>query len=110
MRIKSIHILLPFGFYVSGCFTPDPKSLNSENPSSAVPAIKQAADKNDRSAIPRLIADLDDNDSTIRFAAISALQQMTGQTYDYHYYADVSERKPAVAQWHKWLAEHPNGK
>jgi hypothetical protein len=91
-----------------GCFTPDPKSLDSDRATSAIPAIKDAADQNNRQAIPRLIVLLDDNDSAIRFAAINALEKMTGQTFDYHYYDDIPDRQPAIQRWQHWLAEHPN--
>jgi len=90
-----------------GCFSPEPKSLNSDSAPSAVPAIKDAAARNDRKAIPRLVDDLDDSDPAIRFAAITALQKMTGQTLDYRYYDDGVARRPAVARWRRWLADHP---
>ncbi|MGD1276068.1 MAG: HEAT repeat domain-containing protein [Tepidisphaeraceae bacterium] len=90
-----------------GCFSPEPKSLSSDSAPRAVPAIKDAAARNDRKAIPRLIEDLNDGDPAIRFAAITALQQMTGQTFDYRYYDDDAARRPAVARWRQWLADHP---
>ena len=74
---------------------------------SAIPAIKAAADSNDRKAIPRLVQCLDDRDSAIRFAAISALKRMTGQDFGYRYYDDEWNRRQAIAQWHQWLKDHP---
>jgi hypothetical protein len=92
--------------FISGCFSPDPKSLTSNSAPSAVPAIKDAATQNDRSAYPRLVQDLDDPDPAIRFAAIGALERMTGgQTFGYRYYDDDADRKPAVDQWKQWLAK-----
>jgi len=93
---------------VGGCFSPDPISLNSSSAPSAIPAIKQAADKNDRSAIPRLVQFLSDHDSAIRFAAISALQRMTGQDLGYRYFDDEWDRRPAVQRWQQWLRQHPS--
>jgi hypothetical protein len=107
MRAKTGCIFVVLAFWVCGCFSPDPKSIKSDNAASAVPAIKDAAAKNDRTAIPRLIVDLDDNDSAIRFAAITALQKMTGETFDYRYYDDTADRQPAVKQWRLWLEAHP---
>jgi len=104
---QGIIILAAVG--ISGCFTPAPRSLTSDSPPSAIPAIKEAAEKNDRSAIPRLVQDLDDNDSAMRFAAISALQKMTGQDLGYRYYDDEFARQPAIDQWKQWLKEHPSG-
>ena len=93
---------------VGGCFSPDPKSLNSSSAPSAIPAIKDAADKNDRKAIPRLVHDLDDRDSAIRFAAISALQRMTGQDLGYRYFDNEWDRRAAVQRWRQWLQDHPS--
>jgi len=39
-------------YWPAAGFSPDPVSLNSDSPASAIPAIKQAADNNDRKAIP----------------------------------------------------------
>ena len=90
-----------------GCFSPDPKSLTSDNPASAIPAIKEAASTSDHKAIPRLIADLSENDAAIRFAAIRALQRITGETLDYRYYDEESARAPAIERWKQWLVDHP---
>lgn len=102
-------IIILAGFCISGCYTPQPKSLASDSAPSAIPAIKEAGDKNDRAAIPRLVQDLDDNDSAIRFAAISALKKMTGQDLGYRYYDDEFVRQPAIDQWKMWLKQHPSG-
>lgn len=106
MKIRAGIIVLTGGL-LSGCFSPDPKSLSSDSPPSAIPAIKTAADTNDRSAIPRLVQDLGSVDPAIRFAAIEALRQMTKQDFGYQYYASESERRPAVKRWQQWLKEHP---
>ncbi|MGA2581719.1 MAG: HEAT repeat domain-containing protein [Tepidisphaeraceae bacterium] len=92
---------------LSGCFSQDPKDINSDSAPSAVPAIKDAAQDNDAKCIPRLITDLDDPDPAIRFAAITALARITGQTMDYHYYDDDIQRQPAIQRWRQWLSEHP---
>jgi hypothetical protein len=101
-------IMILAGGLVSGCFSPDPISLTSDSPPSEIPAIKQAADKNDRTAIPRLVQDLDANDSAVRFAAINALRRMTGEDFGYRYYGDEIDRRPAVQSWRQWLKEHPS--
>jgi hypothetical protein len=93
---------------VGGCFSPDPKSLTSDSPPSAIPAIKDAADQNDRKAIPRLVQDLDDQDSAIRFAAIAALKRMTGEDFGYRYYDSEFDRAPAIKRWNEWLKAHPS--
>ncbi len=102
-------IIILAGGCVCGCFSPDPKSLTSDSPPSAIPAIKQAGDDNDRAAIPRLVQDLDDDDSAMRFAAISALHKMTGQDFGYRYYDDEFTRRAAIERWRNWLKDHPSG-
>jgi len=103
-------IMILAGMLISGCYTPEPKSLSSDSPPSAIPAIKEAAEKNDRAAIPRLIQDLDNNDSAIRFAAINALRKMTGQDFGYRYYDDEFTRRTAIESWRQWMKDHPSGK
>jgi HEAT repeat protein len=107
MNCKTGIMVLAAGL-VGGCFSPDPKSLGSDSAASAVPAIKTAADNNDRAAIPRLVQDLDDHDSAIRFAAISALKRMTGQDLGFRYYDDEWDRRSAVQRWWQWLKDHPS--
>ncbi len=102
-------IIIFAGVCVSGCYSPDPKSLTSDSPPSAIPAIKEAADKNDRAAIPRLVQCLDNNDSAMRFAAINALRKLTGQDFGYRYYDDEFDRRPALDRWRQWLKDHPSG-
>jgi hypothetical protein len=107
MNSKAGIIAGVLGLVLSGCFTPDPKSLTSDNPAASIPAIKDAATAQDRKAVPRLIVDLDDDDPAIRFAAITALQRITGQTLNYRYYDDSLQRQPAIQQWRAWLNQHP---
>jgi hypothetical protein len=51
---------------------------------------------------------LDDEDSAIRFAAISALKRMTGQDLGYRYYDGEYDRRAAVERWRQWLKDHPS--
>jgi hypothetical protein len=92
---------------IGGCYAPEPISLNSENAPSEIPAIKLAAARHDRTAIPRLVQDLNDPDSAVRFAAINALRQITGEDFGYRYYDDETGREPAIQRWRDWLKEHP---
>jgi hypothetical protein len=101
-------IMLLVGAAVGGCYSPDAKSLSSDSAPNAIPAIKTAAGQNDRAAIPRLVDDLDDPDSAIRFAAITALRRMTGQDFGYRYYDSPWVRRPAVIRWRLWLKDNPS--
>ena len=93
---------------VSGCYSPDRPSLSSDCAPTAIPAIKEAADQDNRKAIPRLVQDLNDHDPAIRFAAISALNRITGDDFGYRYYDDESDRQPAIARWREWMKRHPS--
>ena len=90
----------------AGCFDRDPPDLMSREASLKIPAIKQAADQHDERAVPELVHDLDSDDPAVRFYAIQALQRLTGQTFDYHYYDEYEQRRPAVLKWRQWLASH----
>jgi HEAT repeat protein len=100
-------ILVGVGIFIGGCFRPDPPSLTSDSAATKIPAIREAAVKNDRSAIPALISALDDKDPAIRLASIQALEDLTGQTFGYNYYDEEDQRRPAVLQWQQWLKDHP---
>ena len=85
-----------------------PGRVTDEDPSDKIPAIKVAVEHKDKAAIPSLIADLNSDDSAVRFYAIDALQRLTGQTLEYRYYDDIEKRKAAVARWLAWEHSHPN--
>jgi hypothetical protein len=106
--IMTAVLSLVSGTLVNGCFSPDPKSLSSNSAPSLIPAIKDAANRNDKSAIPGLVDRLDDKDSAVRFAAISALTKMTGQDLGYKYYDDEYTRHAAIERWREWVKAHPS--
>ena len=105
MKCKAAIFALAVGTFAGGCFTQESSLLTSENAARAVPAIKQAAANDDRSALPRLVYDLSDPDSAIRFAAITALRQMTGQDFGYQYFDSEYNCQPAIAKWKAWLKD-----
>jgi hypothetical protein len=106
MNCKPVPLLFA-ALWVGGCYSPEAKSINSDSAPSAIPAIKSAAEADDQAAIPRLVHDLSDNDSAIRFAAITALRKMTGKDFGYRYYETFDQRRVATNQWNQWLMEHP---
>ena len=101
---KLIAAFLIGGTAVS-CIGRDPPSITSCDPDRLVPAIKEGVQRNDRTIIPYLVADLESDDSAVRFYAIDGLQRMTGQDFGYVFYADPDTRKPAVERWKQWLKE-----
>lgn len=91
--------------WVAGCFPRESQHIGAIDPLANIPAIQQAARDNDYKAIPALIGQLDSDDGAVRFYAIVALHKLTGQTFDYHFYDDTDERKPAIARWKQWSHE-----
>lgn len=81
-----------------------PKSVDSDDPSAKIPAIKQAADDKDMSHVAQMVKDLDSDDPAVRFYSIVALEKLTGDNFGYVYYQDEAERAPAVKRWNQWLA------
>jgi hypothetical protein len=88
-----------------GCFSRDPFNIHSRHAAQKIPAIKEAVDAGDESVIPQLVHDLDSSDAAVRFYAIEGLQRLTGETFDYLYYQDAAQRRPALMKWRKWLEE-----
>ena len=98
------------GYCAAGlsCTAPRPPlTVTNEDPGIKIPAIKKAVREKDKSVIPRLIEELNSDDPAVRFYAIEALEELTGQTFEYQYFQDEDGRKPAIERWKKWLAEHP---
>jgi hypothetical protein len=88
----------------AGCTAPrGPLVVTDPDPSVKIPAIKKAVRTRDRAAARQLVADLDSDDPAVRFYAINGLERMTGERFGYDYYADESQRQPAVGRWHDWL-------
>jgi len=88
---------------IAGACTPreDP-SIGSIDPLNSIPAIQEAARTKDRRAIPALVQQLNSDDPALRFYASSALKDLTGETFGYHYFDDVETRKPALKKWDEW--------
>ncbi|HRK29795.1 MAG TPA: hypothetical protein PLD59_01850 [Tepidisphaeraceae bacterium] len=103
-------ISVVFGL-MPGCTLPRAeRSLIDTDPTAKIPAIKQSAKQSGGEAEARSVAllvdELDSDDAAVRFYAIRALRDITGETFDYRYFDDELERKPALAKWRAWLAEH----
>jgi hypothetical protein len=91
---------------IGGCSAPRPTiEVTNPDPSGKIPAMKKAVREHDLSVVRQLVKDLDSDDPAVRLFAIHALGELTGQRYGYDYYADEVQRKPALAQWQRWLAQ-----
>lgn len=94
-----------------GCTAPrEPRLVTDHDPSMKIPAIASAVQNKDLRAAKQMVADLDSDDPAVRFYAIQGLQRLTGQTFDYSYYANDAARAPAVERWRVWLASRDKGK
>ena len=94
--------------WLSGCKGPfDHKiglsDLENPNPAVRIMAIKWAGDNKVSSAIPRLVDFLHDEDSSVRFFAIEALQRITGTDNGYDYKARPQLRAEAVERWREFI-------
>ncbi len=89
-------------FVVSGCARAPQATFDSAYSGSLIMAIASAAERKDQEAIPQLIECLDHEDPLVRFAAIQALERITGQTLDYDYAAPERERRERVEAWVRW--------
>lgn len=102
-----LSVVVVVGLWTGGCTAPRERLVVTHHDASVkIPAIKRAVHEKDRSAIPQLVRDLDHEDPAVRFYAINALEQLTGERLDYVYYEDEEKRRPAVKRWNEWLASH----
>jgi hypothetical protein len=90
----------------AGCFGGggrEPVSLKARDPASKIPAIKKAAAAKETRTAPILVKSLESDDPAVRFYAIRGLQDLTGETFGYVWYADDKQRRASLDQWKQWL-------
>ena len=88
----------------AGCQGDGPTvSLQNKDPAGKIPAMKQAAERQDRSAVPDLVQTLESDDPAERLYAIEALRRITGQDLGYNYYGSDEQRASGVQRWKTWL-------
>lgn len=83
--------------------------ITSNDPASRIPAIKEAAEARETETAPYLVKSLESDDPAVRFYAIRGLQDLTGESFGYMWYADERFRRPAVEKWKKWLGDSQDG-
>ena len=76
-----------------------------DNPDSTIKimAIKWAGDNKASAAVPQLVNLLQDEDRSVRFFSIEALQRITDTDCGYDYKAAPDARGEAVKCWHQFL-------
>ena len=89
----------------------EPISITSRDPASRIPAIKKAVSARDSQTAQHLVKSLESDDPAVRFYAIRGLQDLTGETFGYVWYADDQNRGEALEKWRHWLDVNcaPNG-
>ncbi|MFN3166667.1 MAG: hypothetical protein ACE37H_06340 [Phycisphaeraceae bacterium] len=93
-------------FALAGCSprqTPAKADLRATDTAGRVPALVDAAGRDDDRTLGELVRALSDDDAAVRLFAIQALNQRTGQTLGYRYYGSADDRRAAIARWHDWL-------
>jgi hypothetical protein len=95
--------------WISGCSPP--REMQESDPAERIPRMKKVAreDKPDINVLRMLVANLDDPDPAVRLYAFKALQSISRCTFDYEYYREREQRKPALQRWKQWLAEQEAG-
>lgn len=82
-----------------------PAADAEQAPSAATPGTRPALSAEDLQIIAGLVVDLQSDQASMRFVAISELEKRTGQRLGYDYFAKPEERDAAVKRWRQWLAE-----
>lgn len=88
-----------------GCSAAVAPSYDDPVPAARIGAIQRSAEAMDRSQCGNIIESLDDNDPSVRLAAIGALQRLTGETFGYRFNATSGERAEAISRWKDWLSK-----
>jgi hypothetical protein len=75
--------------------------FDSGNPAAKIYAIEQAVRSDDASppTLKAIVDQLDCDDPAVQFAAISALQRLTGQTHGFRLADPPSRRREAIQRW-----------
>jgi hypothetical protein len=104
--LRSAALAAMLAWCAIGCSEPrGPLSVKSDDPTLKIPAIKEDVRKRDSRDVAQMVKDLNDDDPAVRFYAIQGLRRLTGDTFDYRYYDDEDERRPAIERWQHWLKQ-----
>ena len=76
--------------------------LRADNPRDQVAAIAQVVRARDKTMAGELINLLESEDEGVRFMAASALHQLTGKDFGFHFATKPQERAAAVQKWRQW--------
>lgn len=91
---------------VPACGPVEPSYVDP-TPAARLGAIRETAQSGRTEDIKELIVNLASDDSSVRFAAISALQRLTGETNGYRFNDPWETRALGISAWKAWLAKQP---
>lgn len=77
--------------------------LEHKDPLRRIRAIAEITRTEQKELVPNLVDRLSDDDAAVRFAAMFALQELTGTRLGYLYSSPLSERMKAVEAWRQYL-------
>ncbi len=77
--------------------------LEDKDPLRRIRAIAEIARAEQTELVPNLVDRLSDDDAAVRFAAMFALQELTGTRLGYDYSSPLSERMKAIEAWRQHL-------
>jgi len=79
--------------------------LENRDPLLRIRAITEITRTEQKELVPNLVDRLSDDDAAVRFAAMFALDELTGTRLGYRYSAPLSERMKAVEAWRQYLEQ-----
>lgn len=104
--------LLTLASALPGCVgVAEPTWVRMQSPDSAerIAAIRAATRTRDAAVLPHLVDRLEDEDPAVRFAAILALEKLTGKRLGYAYGAAGKGRAAAIRSWRTFVANQTSG-
>ncbi len=107
-RIKlymCLSIFLPFAGACAPIAGDLVRQLEDGDPLYRIRAITEITRSQRTDLIPNLVDRLEDDDAAVRFAAMFALQDLTGTRLGYDYSAPISERVKSIQAWRDLIDE-----
>ena len=82
------------------------RRLRSAVPQERFQAVLWLARHGSRDAVDPLIGSLQDEDPSVRWAAVHALRELTDQAFGYRPEAPEPRRREAIGRWSRWWAQN----
>lgn len=105
-RLGPACVALAISVLTPAC-APVAPSYTDPTPAARLGAIRESAQSGNTDDAQSLVENLASDDPTVRFAAISALHRLTGETNGYRFNDPWETRALAISAWKAWLAKQP---